>query len=332
MSHAATPVETAPTHGRWILLLVLVLGALLRLPVLDSVPPPLNQDEASRGYDAWAILQTGADRHGQPWPLFLESFGAGDFTAALTTYLTIPFVAALGPTVSAMRLPDALLGVLTVALLYLWLKRQIGTRTGLLAAAVLATDPWHLALTRTAHESGFTPFLLVAAMLALNRAGLLPSDDSGDRRSSDGARALPPAANVSGGRPHNVWGFLAGSMLAAHVWAYPATRLFTPLFCIALVVIYRRHLWSMIRTRGTRGTLAAAAAGLLLGGLPLIITAWTHPEQLAARAGATLLIHQDLRYQGQPPSPQRDADSVLPSRTAYVSLPSGGYYKSEALL
>jgi 4-amino-4-deoxy-L-arabinose transferase-like glycosyltransferase len=104
----------ADKRRRWMLAGILAVAALLRLPGLETVPPPLNQDEASRGYDAWSILETGADRHGVRWPFFLESFGTGDFTAALTTYLTVPFVAVLGPTTLAMRLPDAILVVLTV--------------------------------------------------------------------------------------------------------------------------------------------------------------------------------------------------------------------------
>ncbi len=269
-------------HPPWILWAILFLAALLRLPGLDEVPPSLNQDEASRGYDAWAILQTGADRHGQPWPLFLESFGPGDYTAALTTYITVPFVSALGPTVLAMRLPDALLGVLTVGLLYLWLKRQTNPTIALLAAAILATDPWHIALSRTAHESGFTTFFLTLALLALNRSGLLPGVEASSEENH------PPAARTK------TWAFLGGLMLAANTWAYPATRLFTPLLILAGVVIYRSHYRAMWRTGATRKTLVAGAAGLLIGALPLLVTAASHPERLAARAQVTLLTQKGL--------------------------------------
>ncbi len=277
-------------HAGWMLPAVLVLAAVLRLPGLGSVPPPLNQDEASRGYDAWAILETGSDRWGQSWPLFLESFGPGDFTAALTTYLTIPFVALLGPTALAMRLPGAILGVLTVFLLYAWLRRQVNETISLLAAAVLAMDPWHVALTRTAHESGFTPFLLTFAMLALQRSGLLPGGACG----TGGTPASPPARRrCHSGRATTAWAFAAGLMLAFHTWAYPATRLFTPLFCLVLAVVYRRHLLTLFRSTAARKALAAAAGGLFIGALPLIVTVISHPEYLAARSRATLLFHRD---------------------------------------
>lgn len=282
MNAAGTESATFDTRAAWFLLAVVVLAAILRLSALDSIPPPLNQDEASRGYDAWAILETGADRHGQRWPLFLESFGTGDYTAALTTYLTIPFVAILGPTTVAMRLPDAIAGILTVVLLYLWLKRQANVHIALLAAGILATDPWHIALTRTAHESGFTPFFLVLALLSLHRSGLLPN--------IAGAKV----SDCPNGRRAAAWAFLAGLMLAAHTWAYPATRLFTPLFCIAMAVIYRSHFLAMFHRGATRKTLIAAVVGLLIGAMPLILAVILHPEQLAARARVTLLIHRNL--------------------------------------
>lgn len=308
---------------------IVCVAAVFRLPGLTVAPPPLNQDEASRGYDAWSILETGADRHGQRWPLFLKSFGPGDYTAALTTYLTVPFVAALGPTDLAFRLPDALFGTLTVLLLGLWLRRRFGSQTALLAAAILSLDPAHIALTRTAHESGFTPFFLVLAMLGLDRCGLLAEPDGGDPQ----LRTWPRAA----------WGLVGGLGLGLHTWAYPATRLFTPVLILVIVVVFRRRIAELARgpvsrlahvispdddreeTGGQaqiresragddsrpgvdgerreisgrvssrwrgRLVLAGLLVGLLIGSLPLVVTALSHPERLAARAEATLIFNK----------------------------------------
>jgi 4-amino-4-deoxy-L-arabinose transferase-like glycosyltransferase len=268
---------------RWILAAILALAAALRLPALQSVPPPLQVDEASRGYDAWAILETGADRHGTRLPFFLEGFGSGDLSAALTTYITVPFVAVLGPTALAMRLPDALLGVATVGLLFLWLKRQTNASSALYAAAMLAVDPWHISLCRTAHESGFTPFFLVVALLAFQRAGLMPRDIT-----TNG----PDAADQKWGSRSALWALLAGLMLGAHTWAYPATRLFTPLFVFAILVIYRRLYARLLRIPAGRLALGSLALGMVIGGFPLIAAALTHPAVLTTRAHAALLIYK----------------------------------------
>ncbi len=268
---------------------------MLRLAALESAPPPLNQDEASRGYDAWCLLETGADRHGAHWPFFLESFGPGDFTAALSTYLTVPFVAALGPTVAAMRLPDALFGLATVLLLYIWLRRQLGATFALVAAAVLAFDPWHVALCRTAHESGFSPFFLAFGLMALHFSGLLPAADLRFPQ-PDGSNCADRDDSVTGPsiRRSRCWAFAAGLTLALHAWVYPATRLFTPIFCLALLLVYRRRLRSLVRSSAQRGVVWAVLIGGILGAAPLWLTVLRHPEHLAARSRATVVFFQDI--------------------------------------
>ena len=260
-------------------LAILLLAAALRLPGLETVPPPLNQDEASRGYDAWSLWTTGRDRHGQAWPLFLESFGPGDFTAALSTYCTIPFVAVLGPTPLAMRLPAAVLGLATVAWVFLWLRREIGDLAALTAAGALACDPWHVALTRTAHESAFAPALLAAALWAAARGGLLPRW----KGSTSPNPRTPPSAG---------WSIAAGLLLGLHAWVYPATRLFTPIFCGAAAAFFGGHWRMLLKEASGRRRFLALVFGLSLGLAPLLVTAATHPERLAARAAATLVTHR----------------------------------------
>ena len=100
-----------------ILVAVLAAAAALRLPGLDRVPPALFCDEASAGYDAWCLLETGRDQYGTLLPLYARSFG--DHDEALMRYLTVPFVAALGLTEIAVRLPAALAGILSVLLAFL---------------------------------------------------------------------------------------------------------------------------------------------------------------------------------------------------------------------
>ena len=97
--------------------LILALGFLLRVAALDKFPVGFTPDEASFGYDAYSILKTGADQWGHKLPLVLESFG--DYKSPLYAYLTIPFVALLGLTKVAIRLPNALLGTVAVYVTYL---------------------------------------------------------------------------------------------------------------------------------------------------------------------------------------------------------------------
>ena len=75
---------------------------------LDSIPP-IKPDEAGNAYGAYCLLETGGDRWGARWPLLLEALGQCDYRSALYAYLTIPFVALLGPDqlALAVRLPAA---------------------------------------------------------------------------------------------------------------------------------------------------------------------------------------------------------------------------------
>ena len=57
--------------------IILCVGFLTRVAFLDLLPGGLNQDEASAGYDAYAIMTTGMDRNGNVLPVHLVSWGSG---------------------------------------------------------------------------------------------------------------------------------------------------------------------------------------------------------------------------------------------------------------
>ncbi|MBI1879106.1 MAG: glycosyltransferase family 39 protein, partial [Chloroflexi bacterium] len=65
-----------------------------------------------------------------------------DYIGALNTYATLPFIALLGPTPTALRLMSILVGALTLGLAY-WLTYRLSgdCRVGLTAALFLAVDP-----------------------------------------------------------------------------------------------------------------------------------------------------------------------------------------------
>ena len=105
------------------LLLIIFTAAVSRIYDLQNNPPALNQDEAVNGYDAYALGNTWKDHHGASFPQpMLESFS--DWTSPLITYITIPFVKVFGLSEFSIRLPVAIMGVLSVLLFYI-LIRQI---------------------------------------------------------------------------------------------------------------------------------------------------------------------------------------------------------------
>ncbi|MCK6486084.1 MAG: glycosyltransferase family 39 protein [Phycisphaerae bacterium] len=257
---AAPPISRSESVA---IIIVLMLAALLRLPGLARVPPAINQDECLRGYDAWCLATTGRDYRGVLLPAYLEAFGPGDYPAASSAYLTAPFVALLGLSPVTVRLPFALAGILTVALLWRWLRREFGVAAGLAGAAALALSPWHQQLSRLAFEGGLTPLLLtIGALLLIGKCG------------------------SAGGS------FVGGAALGAAMWTYAAPRLLVPLLGAAWLAGAGRRTNDNAMNRPATGAAALARrrrtplwalAGIVFGAAPMLVALARHPQQVFAR-------------------------------------------------
>ncbi len=145
--------------------LILTLAAFLRLYQFPGTPLGLWVDEATEGYDAYALLQHGTDRWGNPFPIYFPGWGSGQ--NVLQAYLSIPFIKLFGLNVFSIRLVPVILGILAIPLLYLTVKKIYGTTTALLAAFLLATLPWYVMATRWGLESNMLPFFLLFSIFSL---------------------------------------------------------------------------------------------------------------------------------------------------------------------
>jgi 4-amino-4-deoxy-L-arabinose transferase-like glycosyltransferase len=176
----------ARTTIAW-LVAILAVAAFLRLFDLGSNPAGLFRDEAEKGYSAWSLARTGSILELDPrtvpadpltglhvpeahrWPLFINVWGSQ--TSTIYQVADVPFVALLGPTWLAVRLPAALAGILTVFLTW-GLGRELTRdgRVGLWAAALVAVGPWDVVLSRWAHQGIFVPVFMTAGVWAAVRA------------------------------------------------------------------------------------------------------------------------------------------------------------------
>lgn len=162
---------------RRLLILALVIGSITRLFWLSRYPVGFTPDEAAFGYNAYSLLLTGRDEWGESWwKLFftnLRSFG--DYKLPLYAFLAIPSVKIFGLTEFAVRLPNAIFGILAIASIYLLAKRLYltsnpspklgegnarGEVLGVTSALLLAISPWHIQLSRGAFEANLATFLL----------------------------------------------------------------------------------------------------------------------------------------------------------------------------
>lgn len=162
---------------KYIALLVIIAAALFsRLWQFGIIPGDINQDEAFAGYEAWAIMNYGVDSSLHPYPVYLTAWGSG--MNALESYLMMPFIALFGLKVWVIRMPQLIVGLLSVLTAYYVGKKTAGERAGLLFAFLLAVCPWHILLCRWGLESnlapGFLLFGLCFFMLAMEDSRWLP--------------------------------------------------------------------------------------------------------------------------------------------------------------
>ncbi len=144
-----------------VLIAIIVLASLVRFIGLGSLPAALNRDEAAIGYNAYSLLKTGKDEHGQSWPLNFKSIG--DYKMPGYIYASILPIKLFGLNDFSIRFWSALAGVVAVIAVYLITQN-------LLAAGLMAFNPWAIFYSRIAFEANLALALfLVGFWLLLKR-------------------------------------------------------------------------------------------------------------------------------------------------------------------
>ena len=235
------------------LLVILLLAATLRFVQLDHVPPGLHVDEAANAWNAYTLLKTGKDQHGVSWPIFYTR-AFGENRSPIYIYALMPFQAVGGLNVWTTRLPATVGGVFSVLLIFVVGLRMFDRWTGLVAAGLLALNPWHVQISRYAFEASLVPLLILLSLAALIWANLSLTDND----------ALPPRPWRAG---------LAGLLIGISCYGYWALRLFLPLFFLSVVAINLR-VWRdyFVKPRGSHA-IAALALGAVIALGPLF---WQH--------------------------------------------------------
>lgn len=146
------------TKTNILFLLIIILAVFFRVYNVSLVPPSLNWDEVSNGYNAYSILKTGKDEWGIKFPLIFRAYG--DFKLPLYIYLTAISEFFFGLNEFSVRLISILSGVGLVILAYLiTLKISKDRATSLVASFLTALSPWGLFVSRIAVEANLGAFL-----------------------------------------------------------------------------------------------------------------------------------------------------------------------------
>lgn len=216
------------------LLLLIVIAATLRLWGLGTNPPHLTNDEAALGYNAYSILKTAKDEHGNFLPVVFKSFG--DWKPGLYVYAAVPFVAAFGLTEFAVRAASALAGVVAVWLVYLIAKELFTTRISYFAALFLAFSPWHLQFSRGAWEANLSLTLLLAGIYFFFQAV----------------------------RKNSKQILLSLLFFSLTLWAYQGAKLSTSLI-VGMLLIFNREVFKLPKRDVFKGLLLAGLVALPIG-------------------------------------------------------------------
>ncbi len=202
----------------FLLLAIIFLAVVLRVYQLSHVPPSASLDEASIGWNAYSILNTGADEYGYKFPILLRAYD--DWRPALYVYLVIPFIKLLGLSVIAVRLPSVILEIFAILATYflvkeLFEKYKYKEYLGLLSAFFLSISPWSVYISRLGHEAnaGFA-FGIFAIFFFLKFKNSLK----------------------------NIYLYLAVIFFSISFYAYQAEKIFIPLIVIILAVLFREKL------------------------------------------------------------------------------------------
>jgi hypothetical protein len=220
-----------------------------RVVSLHSAPPALHFDEAVYGLMA---RQIGRGY----WPVFFPAYTGRE---PLYMYIMAGVFRLLGSSDVTLRLTSALIGIGTIPALFLLGRELYSRRVGLLAAAIMAGNYWHLSLSRNGYPNILIPPLECLAVMLLWR----------------GYRDRRPLVMAGGG-------VFVGLVL----YTYLAARLFPitlALYFLYVLAVDGRRLLSRY------GGLALAVVAALAVFAPLGAYFYQHPHDFYERASQVLV-------------------------------------------
>jgi len=270
-----------------LLVFILALAFFLRFYKLTSDPPSLNWDEVAIGYNAYSILKTGKDEWGVKFPINFKSYSEYKLPAQI--YASIPAIAFFGLNDFSVRITPVIYGVLTVLFSYFLAYALLKKRSvALLMALLVATSPWHIQLTRASFESSFSVLWVILGIWFL----------------------------VLGFKKPKYW-IISAIPFAISVYTYNSARVFTPLFLLAVFIIYRKEFLKNLKY-------ALIAAGLFASLMAPLIPIVFNGEAIARYKlvsitndpGLVPRIDQNRNNSTLPPILAR----LVHNRVTYVSL------------
>lgn len=158
-----------PQGPQWLLFIIplVAFGVLFRFVALETSPPGFYVDEAAISAQVICLRQSGADLHGQRWPLFSQVLGGGYATPAYL-YTGALWTALFGDSITSFRSMVALFGALTVVgVFFLALRLWRNPEVAWLSALCAALSPWGFQFSRIAWDPPLAPCFFILSLVLL---------------------------------------------------------------------------------------------------------------------------------------------------------------------
>lgn len=264
-----------------ILLVIVFVGLYFRTYNLQNNPAGFFCDEAATGYNAYTILKSGVDEYGNKFPLLFKSFGNNRLPIPI--YFTVPFVWLLGLNEMSTRLPSAVIGTLTIIVIYHLLKTLYPKfkAVPLAGAFLLAISPWHIHFSRFAEAVIYLPFFIGMGVLLFTK-GIAKKE--------------------------NKYIYLSFIAFALGFYTYYASYILIPLSLLICLIVYIKNVISRKKVFLLSFLLflliSTPLIVLIINGQGLarwnqgvsILSSWKAPEEIARKALTTYSSHYSKKF------------------------------------
>ncbi len=122
------------------LFVISVLISLYSYRLLD-VPTGLSLDEASFGYNAVLISQTGRDQNNRFLPMFVLTSDGKDWRQPVTQYYYASLFRLFGPSVYLLRFASVIVAIVSVFIVYHLATKLLTKNAALIATLIFALNP-----------------------------------------------------------------------------------------------------------------------------------------------------------------------------------------------
>ena len=242
--------------------LLTVLAITTRFIFLEKSPPGFYVDEASFGYNALSIMESGHDEHGILFPVYFKAFG--EYKNPIFCYSIIPFLKIYGVSVFAVRVTSAFWGLATIILMFFVVKNyQKDIHAAFYSSLVLTLMPWHLIISRIAFEVVTLPFFILLFLYFWEK--------------------YLRTSKIQ-------FTFIAALCMGVCFYTYSTARLLVPLYCVGVFIIWFKEI------NKNKIIYATTLSGLLIPLIPLFFWLQKYPETLTSRFSSLSIWNHKLHY------------------------------------